>query len=120
MVDCGVLAYSERDSEIEDGCKVGDFVRGNLSVGVDSFFYFETHYKIPEIPALIYEWQVNSIEQDTTPYVLSNDGRAYIRDESKRCHQTVRCTSIDSITLDRAPEFVLYCSKLGIEPSYKL
>ena len=120
VIDCGVLAYSERDSEIEGDCKVGDFVRGNLRFGVDPFFYFERHYKIPGIPALIYDWQVNSIEQDTTPYVLSDDGRVYIRDESKRSHQTVRCTSKDFITIDQAPEFVLYCSKLGTEPSHTL
>jgi hypothetical protein len=24
VIDCGVLAYSERDREIEGGCKVGD------------------------------------------------------------------------------------------------
>jgi hypothetical protein len=119
VIDCGVLAYSERESEIEGGCKVGDFVRSNLRFGVDPFFYFETHYKIPSIPPLIYEWQVNSIEQDTTPYVLSN-GRMYTRDESKRSHQAVRCTSKDFITPDRGPEFVLYCSKLGTEPSHKL
>ncbi|PYU78347.1 MAG: hypothetical protein DMG50_27835 [Acidobacteria bacterium] len=120
VIDCGVLAYSDRESEIEGGRKVGDFVRGNLRFGVDPFFYFEQHHKIPNIPPLIYDWQVNSIEQDTTPYILSDDGRMYTRDESKRSHQTVRGTSKDFITLDRAPEFVLYCSKLGTEPSYKL
>lgn len=91
-----------------------------MRFGVDPSFYFERHYKIPGIPALIYDWQVNSIEQDTTPYVLSDDGRVYIRDESKRSHQTVRCTSKDFITIDQAPEFVLYCSKLGTEPSHTL
>lgn len=120
VIDCGVLAYSERESEIEGGCKVGDFVRGNLRFGVDPFFYFETHCKLPRIPPLIYEWQVNSIEQDTTPYVLSNDGRMYRRDESKRSHQAVRGTAKSFITPDRAPSFVLYCSKLGTEPSHKL
>src|SRR5712692_5903370 len=67
VIDCGVLAYSERESEIESGCRVGDFVRGELRFGVDPFFYFEQHCKIPCIPALIYEWQINSIDQDTTP-----------------------------------------------------
>jgi len=115
--DCGVLAYSERENEIE-GCEVGDFVRGNLRFGVDPFFYFETHCKIPSIPPLIYEWQVNSIEQDTTPYVLSNDGRMYTRDERHLSHQTVRGTAKDDLIIpDRGPEFILYCSKLKTEPS---
>ena len=67
-----------------------------------------------------YEWQVNSIEQDTSPYVLSEDGRMYTRDVSKRSHQAVPCTSKDVITPDRAPEFVLHCSKSGTEPSHGL
>jgi hypothetical protein len=120
VIDCDVLAYSERESEIEGGCKVGDFVRGNLRFGVDPFFYFERHYKSPSIPPLIYEWQVNSIEQDTTPYILSNDARMYIRDESQRSHQAVRGTAKDLIIPDQSPEFILYCSKLGTQPSHKL
>jgi hypothetical protein len=83
VIDCSVLAYSEGESEIDGGCKVGDFVQGSLRFGVDPFFYFEQNYKIPNIPPLIYEWQVNSIEQDTTPYILSNDARTYIRDERR-------------------------------------
>jgi hypothetical protein len=112
VIDCGVLAYSERDSEIEGGCKVGDFVQGNLRFGVDPFFYFEQHYKIPSIPPLIYEWQVDSIEQDTTPYISSNDAWMYIRDESQRSHPSVRGTAKGLIIPDRGPEFILYCSKL--------
>lgn len=69
------------------GCNVGDFVRGDLKFGVDPFFYFEQHYKIPHIPPLVYEWQINSIVQDTTPYVLSDDGRTYMRDESRPSYQ---------------------------------
>src|ERR1700674_2224771 len=86
VIDCGVLCYSEREGEIEAGCAVGDFVRGDLRFGVDPFFYFEQHCKIPSIPALIYEWQINSIEQDTTPYILSDVSgrRMYVRDETQR------------------------------------
>jgi len=115
-----VLAYSEQERGIESGCKVGDSVHGNLSFGVDPFFYFETHCKIPGIPPLIYEWRVDSIEQDTTPYILSNDGRMYIRDESQRSHRSVRGTHPSLIKPDQCPEFVLFCSGLGTEPSHKL
>ena len=120
VVDCGVLAYSERGSEIQAGCKVGDFVQGNLSFGVDPFFYFEQHYKIPGIPPLIYEWQVDAIEQDTTPYILSSDARTYIRDESQRSQQSVRGTAKEHIIPDRGQEFILYSSKLGTAPSHRL
>jgi hypothetical protein len=120
VIDCGVLAYSERESEIEDGCKVGDFVRGDLKFGVDPFFYFEQHCKIPGISPLIYEWQINSIEQDTTPYILSNGGRMYIRDESRRSCKAVSGTDKNLIIPDQGPDFVLFCSRLGTEPSHKL
>ena len=120
VIDCGVLAYSERESEVEGGCEVGDLVEGNLRFGVDPFFYFEQHYKTPGIPPLIYEWQVNSIEQDTTPYILSNDARTYTRDERQRSHQSVRGTAKNLIIPDRGSEFVLYCSRLGTTSSHKL
>jgi hypothetical protein len=120
VIDCGVLAYSEGKSEIEIGCKVGDFVQGHLRFGIDPFFYFEQHYKIPSIPPLIYEWQVHSIEQDTTPYILSNEARMYIRDESRLSQQSVRGTAKDLIIPDQGPEFILHCSKLGKAPSHKL
>jgi hypothetical protein len=120
VIDCSVLAYFERESEIDGECKVGDFVQGSLRFGVDPFFYFEQHYKIPNIPPLIYEWQVNSIEQDTTPYILSNDARTYIRDERRRSHQSVRGTAKNFIIPDQGPEFILYCSRLGTAPSHKL
>ena len=120
VIDCGVLAYSEGQAEIEDGCKVGDFVQGNLRFGVDPFFYFERHYKIPSIPPLIYEWHVNSIEQDTTPFIFSNDARMYIRDESQRSYESVRGTAKNLITPDQGPEFILHCSKLETAPSHKL
>jgi hypothetical protein len=120
VIDCGVLAYSDRQSEIEGGCTIGDFVQGNMRLGVDPFFYFEQHYKVPSIPPLIYEWQVNSIEQDTTPFILSSDARGYIRDESQRSHQSVRGTAKNLIIPGQCPEFILDCSKLGTAPSHKL
>jgi hypothetical protein len=67
--------------------------------------------KIPRIPPLIYEWQINSIEQDTTPYILSNDGLMYIRDESQRSCKAVSGTDKNLIVPDQGPEFVLYCSR---------
>ena len=91
-----------------------------MRFGVDPFFYFEQYGKIPNIRPLIYEWQVNSIEQDTTPYILSNVARTYIRDESQRSYQAVRGTAKDLIIPDQGPEFILYCSELGTEPSHKL
>jgi hypothetical protein len=120
VIDCGVLAYSDQGTDVEGGCGVGDIVQGNLSFGVDPFFYLEQHFKIPGIPPLIYEWRVNSIEQDMTPYIFSKERQLYFRDESQTRYEEVRSTSKEFITLDQGPEFILFCSKLGTEPSHKL
>jgi hypothetical protein len=122
VIDCGVLAYSEQKC-IVDKCVVGDFVQGDLTFGVDPFFYFEKLCHIPGIPALIYSWQINSIEQDTTPYILSEIyGRTgYIRDETRRSFKAVRGTDENvTIPTDICPGFVLHCTKLGMAPQHKL
>jgi hypothetical protein len=123
VIDCGVLAYSEHPGEIAAGCSVGDFVRGELSFGVDPFFYLAYHYKIPGIPALIYEWRINSIQQDTTPYILSDDSsrKMYVRDGTQRSFKAVQGTDKNlSIPSDHGPEFVLFCTRLDTEPRHEL
>ena len=123
VIDCGVLAYSERKGEVQDGWAVGDFVRGDLMFCGDPFFYFESLCHIPSIPALIYDWQINSMEQDTTPYILSEVcGRpGYVRDETRRSFKAVRGTDENVATPpDSCPEFVLHCTKLGTVPRHKL
>ena len=123
VLDCGVLAYSERNSKVQDAFTVGDFVRGELTFSVDPFFYFERLCRIPDIPALIYEWQIDSVEQDTTPYVLSEVcGRpGYVRDDARRSFKGVRGTDENIATPpDDCPEFVLHCTNLGSAPRYKL
>ena len=95
----------------------------DLKFGVDPFFYFEQHCKIPSVPALMYEWQINSIEQDTTPYILSDvsGSRMYVRDETQRSFKGVSGTDKNlAIPSDHGPEFVLCCTKLDTEPRHKL
>ena len=123
VLDCGVLAYWERNDKVQDGYAVGDFVRGEVMFGVDPFFYFERLCRIPNIPALIYEWQIHSMEQDTTPYILSEVcGRpGFVRDETRRSFKGVRGTN-ENVANPPAncPEFVLHCTNLGSAPRYKL
>jgi hypothetical protein len=123
VIDCGVLAYSERKGVVQEGCAVGDFVRGELSFGVDPFFYFESLCKIPGIPALIYEWRIDSMEQDTTPYILSEVcGRpGYVRDESQRSFRQVRGSNQNvAEPRDICPAFLLHCTMLETAPQHKL
>jgi hypothetical protein len=124
VIDCGVLAYSERERhEVDARCTVGDFVRGDVKFGVDPFFYFEQHCKIPGIPALIYEWQINSIEQDTTPYILSDasGSRMYVRDETRSSCKAVYGTDKNfAIPSEHCSAFVLSCTKLDTEQRHKV
>ena len=69
VLDFGLAAYSERSSALEAGYRLGDFVKGKISFGVDSFSYFERLSKIRGVPPFIYEWCINSVEQDTSPLI---------------------------------------------------
>jgi hypothetical protein len=119
VIDCGVLALSAGRNEIEDGCGVGDCVRGTLTFGIGSSYCYSEPFS-SHFPPLVYEWRINSIEQDTTPYILSKDGRTYIRDESRRSLKAVSGTDKNLIFPDYSPEFVVNCSRLGTEPRRKL
>jgi len=123
VIDCGVLAYSERKGVVQEGCAVGDFVRGELSFGVDPFFYFESLCKISGIPALIYEWRIDFMEQDTTPYILSEVcGRpGYVRDESQHSFSEFRGSDQNVAKPPGiCPAFVLHCTMLETAPQHKL
>ena len=112
VIDCGVLAYSERKGEVRG--EVGDFVKGNLSFGIDPYFYFEYLYKIPSMPPLIYEWRIDAIVQDTTPFI---EGEVYGRpgwvpDESRRSFRNVSTTRNNVA----GSEHVLRCTKADVAP----
>ena len=122
VLDCGVLAYSEVKGDVQEGCSVGDYVSGVLTFDVDPFHYFERLYKLAGMPALIYEWRINSMEQDITPLILGQAcGRpAYVRDETR-----IRFRRVDSTDenyaepVDRCPAYVLHCTKNETPPRRK-
>ena len=112
VIDCGVLAYSERKEEVQG--EVGDFVKGNLSFGIDPYFYFEYLYKIPSMPPLIYEWHIDTIVQDTTPFIEGEVcGRpAWVPDEKRRSFRNVSTTRNNVA----GSEHVLRCTKVEVAP----
>ncbi len=119
VIDFGVLAYSEAAEYLQLGVKAGDFVNGQIALGVDPFFYFEQLSKTESVPALIYEWRIEGIEQETTPLVRGNVcGReGYVRDESKTSFARVQSTAdFISNPNDIAPSYVLHCTKLETAP----
>ena len=115
VIDFGLLAYSDAPGELQRVFKAGDFVAGRIGLGVDPFFYFESLWELPEVPPLIYEWQIESIEQETTPLVLSDIGgrSGWVRDKTRTGFATVHSTSqVIPNPNDIAPNYVLHCAKL--------
>jgi len=85
VLDFGILAYSESSLDLQAQYAVGEFVEGTVTLAVDPFSYFERLAKLEGVPALIYEWHIDSIEQETTPRIHSKVcGRdVYQRDENR-------------------------------------
>jgi hypothetical protein len=107
----------------QNALKIGDHVQGRLSLHVDPFMYYETLHMIPDMPALIHEWRIDSIEIDTTPLitVVDEDGRqTTMKDESRISYETVN--RVDSCYLKgrgikTIGSWVLHCTKLDRPPS---
>jgi hypothetical protein len=114
VLDFGLAAYSESSSTLKAGYQLGDFVQGRISLGIDPFFYFEQLSKISGVPPLIYEWRINSVEQDTSPLVPTEiGGRQGYRKLTGRSFHAVRATS-ENVTVPNeiSPLHVLHCTKL--------
>jgi hypothetical protein len=110
VIDFGLLAYSESSLDLNAGNCIGDFLQGNILLDVDPFFYFERLAKLPSSPPLIYKWRIDSIEQDTTPWMRENG--VYVRDETRRSFQSVGATS-ELVSSDISAAHVLHCATLN-------
>jgi hypothetical protein len=122
VIDCGVLAYTQSIGTVSDGIACGDFIGGEGIFGVDLFFYFERLRQVPGMPPLIFDWHINSIDQETTPLTLSKvcDRLTYIRDEAQRSFGAVLGTD-ETLTQfpDICPEYVLRCTRLEEPPRHQ-
>lgn len=66
VIDCGVLMYQEAPPP--HWARVGAGVQGELYVGVDPFFYFESLRHEPAMPDLFRNWVIRRILLETTPW----------------------------------------------------
>lgn len=65
----------------------GKGITGEVRLGVDPFFYYESLFKQRSMPPLIYDWKIERIEIETAPFVKSFEpgiGVVNVRDASKR------------------------------------
>ena len=86
VLDFGVRAYSQHLRP------TSRWVGGELSLGIDPYFYFEQLSKDSRVPPLIYAWKVTRILRDSAPYIegVGPGGRkAWVWDEPKRVSEDV-------------------------------
>jgi hypothetical protein len=112
VVDFGILAFSE--SKPPSIATVGASVSGEFSIGIDPFFYFERLCKIPGFPELRYDWRVDSILLETTPWLSTRDatGRKVLcRDDSRTSYREVDKTDAWHDD-DGNGNYVLNCTRI--------
>ena len=68
VVDFGILAFREEKPPIRN-IKQGSCVRGEISLAIDPYFYFEQLAHRNDAPALIYDWTIAKIEIQTAPLI---------------------------------------------------
>jgi hypothetical protein len=120
VIDFGLLAYSQT-ADNRGGFATGDFVEGDIFLGVDPFFYFDDLSRIEAVPALIYAWKIDSIQQDTTPFILleNSERTIYGADISRQSRAEVLGTDEDIVDdpLPFSTSYFLHCIKLDVSPS---
>ena len=78
LIDFGYSAYSEQKIMAE----VGQWITGELFIGVDPFMYFESWERQPGIPKIKSEWRIDRILLDTTP-MIEERPKYFVRDETR-------------------------------------
>lgn len=116
VVDFGeVMAY--RKEKPPRGIATGTTVTGEVYLGIDPFYYFERLFRMPEMPAIIYEWQVAGIDMETAPFIETTDhyGRTMLaRDQSKRARVAVTRTDAWKDDCGNG-DYVLHCRRTSSE-----
>ena len=120
-----VLSFGEisayrysRDSNL----KAGDRVAGNMYLGIDHFAYYEWLHKLPGIPPLMYEWQIERILFEITPLIPSVDEcgcDAWVADETRVRYEEVQNANVMlPHPKDTVGGYILFCSRFE-EPPHK-
>lgn len=109
VVDFGIKAY--QDHAPPAFAREGSWVDGEVYLGVDPFFYFESLYALPGMPALQYEFRIKEILLETTPWLETKDGQGrttWTRDENRKAFIPVAQTNawIDD---EQMAHYVLNC-----------
>ncbi|MEZ5921747.1 MAG: hypothetical protein R3C60_10400 [Parvularculaceae bacterium] len=111
VLDFGCVAYQ---SAVRGGTyHVGGWYKGEITISVDPFSYFERLCNQSDAPPLIYAWRIDAIEMLTAPLVEEKGGLRR-RDTSKwgwKCVEKTDAWNDD----DGHAEYILSCSMLSTE-----
>ncbi len=113
VIDFGMMAYQNRAAPRL--AKKGNWVEGEIYLGIDPFFYFEELHARKGMPALQYEWRIKSILLETTPWVKRKDesGRTILN----RAEQQASYVEVAETNAGEDDEghghYVLECVKIG-------
>lgn len=119
VIDVGILIYWQND---KSKFKVNDYISGNVFIGIDPFFYFESGYKNKGIPALIYTWRIKEIRIETAPFIENKDETGCIilvRDKGKS--NKININKTDAWKDDNGHgDYTLVCELLEEKPKRKI
>ena len=107
-----ILIYHE--GSVDGLPPVGEYAAGELYLGVDPFFWSETHAKRWGAPNLFYDWHVEEVLLETTPWIesLDDQGRKVRRrDEVAQSFAAVARTNAFEDD-DGNAHYVLRCARL--------
>ena len=82
VIDVGIKAFC--DCAPPAFLSVGDWVEGDIFLGIDPFSYREYLYKDEGIPDLAYSWTIKRIERNDTPWLEESNaqgGKILARDD---------------------------------------
>lgn len=103
VLDFGICAY--RAETPPKGVALHSFVSAEIYLGIDYYVYFEFLYELPEMPPLIYSWNIDSI----------------LRKSPMESYKQQECliTKTDAWNEDSS-HYVLHCTKLDKEPTHQM
>jgi hypothetical protein len=107
-IDVGAVLFREEKPPIN--VRLGNWMSGEIYVGVDPYFYFERLAYQPDAPGLIYDWRVEKIEIQTAPFIKR--GRMIIRDTAQLGWKEIAQTDAWADD-DGHAEYVLHCRRVS-------
>jgi hypothetical protein len=117
VVDFGILAFRE-DKSTKHKFRQGDCVRGQISFGIDPFFYFERLARRDGAPALIYDWTITKIEMQTAPRIETKP-KYFERDPRLLGWREIEKTDAWQDD-DGSAEYLLHCRRSEASPRQRL